>query len=510
MSAKSKKLTSAKRANVCLIVEGCYPFVAGGVSTWLDWLIRGNPQISFSVVAIVADPAPREPRYRLPPNVIQFDVLALHQTFSFSSWDGGNTAPHVQSAFVEELIALVGGGRLATFRRVAELFHEEENGFTPQALMASPLSWRLCCETYRRLMPHASFLHFFWAWRALFGGLFSVLGFQLPEADVYHTISTGYAGLLAARGAVETGSPAIITEHGIYTNERRIEILMAEWISDTVDKGLDLNDSRLDLRDVWIQIFEAHSHVCYEACARIITLYEDNQRLQLALGAPAERLLIIPNGIDSGRFEHINIEKNPTQPTIALVGRVVPIKDVKCYIEAASIIRQRFVNVRALIMGPIDEDKQYYDECAQLITKLGLHDVVIFTGSVNIAEYFPSIHVVVLTSLSEAQPLVILEAGAAGIPCVATDVGSCRELINGRLSEYPSLGSGGDITQLVNPQQTADATIRLLEDEDSRRRKGQALRSRVSQYYSSRESLNSYKQLYDELITSSPASNNSR
>ena len=86
-------------------------------------------------------------------------------------------------------------------------------------------------------MPHESFLHFFWAWRALFGGLVATLSFPLPPARVYHTVSTGYAGLLAARAAVETGRPALITEHGIYTNERRIEILQADWIVDTVDKG---------------------------------------------------------------------------------------------------------------------------------------------------------------------------------------------------------------------------------------------------------------------------------
>ena len=100
-------------------------------------------------------------------------------------------------------------------------------------------------------MPHESFLHFFWAWRALFGGLVATLSFPLPPARVYHTVSTGYAGLLAARATVETGRPAIITEHGIYTNERRIEILQADWIVDTVDKGFAIHDPRRDLRDFW-------------------------------------------------------------------------------------------------------------------------------------------------------------------------------------------------------------------------------------------------------------------
>ena len=108
-----------------------------------------------------------------------------------------------------------------------------------------------------------------------------------------------------------------------------------------------------------------------------------------------------------------------------------------------------------------------------------LDDTVVFTGAVNIFDYLPRIHVVALTSLSEAQPLVLLEAGAAGIPCVATDVGSCREILEGRSNETPRLGNGGEVTALVNPEQTADAVIRLLMDEEGRRNQGEILRSRV-------------------------------
>ena len=72
-------MTSAKApvADICIVVEGCYPFVAGGVSSWLDWLLRKQPDTSFSVVAITADAAPRELKYELPPNVISFSTLPL-------------------------------------------------------------------------------------------------------------------------------------------------------------------------------------------------------------------------------------------------------------------------------------------------------------------------------------------------------------------------------------------------------------------------------------------------
>jgi glycosyltransferase involved in cell wall biosynthesis len=496
-----KQRPKVVEADICLIVEGCYPYVAGGVSSWIDWLIRGNPRLTFSVVAIVAGSEPREARYRLPDNVVGLQDLQLHGDFGSTDWrEHGDTASDVGNALSETLIELVKSGGLPAFQDLVRLVNDPVRGLSLPSLMASRLSWQVTCQMYERLMPHASFLHFFWAWRALFGGLFAVLKAPLPPARIYHTISTGYAGLFAARAAIETGRPTLITEHGIYTNERRIEILMAEWICDTVDKGISLHDERVDLRDIWMQIFDAHALICYQACRRIITLYEDNQRLQRALGAPPERLAVIANGIDLAKFSGIARAECDATPTIALIGRVVPIKDVKSYIEAASILARDVPNLRALVLGPTDEDQGYYEECLTLVAELGMSEIVQFTGPVRIVDYLAEIHVVVLTSLSEAQPLVILEAGAAGIPCVATDVGSCREILEGRSSEIPRLGPGGVVTPLVDPGATAAAIAGLLLDPERRQAAGEALRARVRRYYASEDALAAYRDTYAELL----------
>ena len=59
----------ARETDVCIIVEGCYPYVPGGVSGWIDWLIRSQTETSFSVVALWPKPTSQPPRYALPPNV---------------------------------------------------------------------------------------------------------------------------------------------------------------------------------------------------------------------------------------------------------------------------------------------------------------------------------------------------------------------------------------------------------------------------------------------------------
>ena len=302
-------------------------------------------------------------------------------------------------------------GNLEELARVGSLLAPLVKARRTADLINSPLAWKLVCDLYERAMPHESFLHFFWAWRALFGGLLATLAFPLPPARVYHTVSTGYAGLLAARAAVETGRPALITEHGIYTNERRIEILQADWIVDTVDKGFSLHDPRRDLRDFWTAAFEGYARTCYQACAEVLTLHEANQSAQLAMGANRARMRIIPNGVDCTALGKLPQAGADEPPTVALVGRVVPIKDIKTYLQAVHLLRSQFPDLRAWVLGPTDEQPEYFEVCKAMVADMSLSATALtFTGKVDVTRYFPRMHVNVLTSLSESQPLSMLES----------------------------------------------------------------------------------------------------
>jgi polysaccharide biosynthesis protein PelF len=483
--------------DVCIIVEGCYPYISGGVSAWIDWLIKTQPHMRFSIVTLWPRPTTQPPKYQMPPNVVSFQHLFLQ--------DFGDrpiirhSIPANTDEMADALSAFITGGGTANLTRVINALRDMSQTIDPQTMFNSPVAWNIVRRMYDRSMPYSSFLDFFWAWRALLGGLFATLQFKLPRARVYHTISTGYAGVLAARAAIETGRPALLTEHGIYTNERRIELLMADWVADTVQKGHALDDPRLDLRDMWIQAFEAYARTCYEACTSIVTLYQDNQRAQRFLGATEQQLSVIANGIDLERFTAIKLADASVPPTMALIGRVVPIKDVKSFITAAHALKAQVPNVRALVLGPTDEDPEYFAECEQLVADLDLTGTVEFTGSVNILEYLSRIHVCVLTSLSESQPLVVLEAGAAGIPFVSTNVGSCREIIEGRSDENPALGPGGIVTDLVAPLQIATAVASLLADAQKRQRYGASLKARVAETYTSAQAVASYRGLYERL-----------
>jgi glycosyltransferase involved in cell wall biosynthesis len=190
------------------------------------------------------------------------------------------------------------------------------------------------------------------------------------------------------------------------------------------------------------------------------------------------------------------VRKDDGIPTIAMIGRVVPIKDVKNFLRAMAALSQSIPDLRVLIMGPTDEDPDYFKECKAIVDYFVLQKTVTFTGRVDILNYMSEIDVMVSSSISEAQPLVILEAGAAGIPTVATDVGACREMIMGKQDENPALGPGGLVVSPSNPQALAESVFKLLTDHEFHARCSAAMRARVGAYYNKQDQYVAYRDLY--------------
>lgn len=489
---------TAAAVDVCLLMEGSYPYVAGGVSTWTHDLIKAHPDLSFHVVALVADRSARKPAYELPPNVKGLSHVYLQEPDPGWPWTARQR--ELFRRLEEPLRRLQQGGGLAELREVVDLLAPRRGRIGRRVLLNSEDAFRMVVRLYEATLPDASFLEYFWGMRALMGGLFATMLAPMPRARVYHAISTGYAGLFAARAKLETGRPVLLTEHGIYTNERRIEILMAEWLFEGSDVSLAVEKKKRDLRDLWLDTFASYSKACYDACDRIVTLYGGNQEFQRRQGADPAKLMIIPNGIDYAGYSRVARDTAERPPTIALIGRVVPIKDVKTFIRAAGILRGDIPDLKAMILGPLEEDPQYVEECRTIVRHLGLEDTVIFAGRVRLTDWLGRIDAIALTSVSEAQPLVILEAGASGVPTVATDVGSCSELLLGRPDEEPPLGPGGAVTALAAPLETARELRALLLDPLWRERCSTAIKERVSRYYDKVEIDRIYRALYDAHI----------
>ncbi len=492
---------SDREYDVCLLLEGTYPYIPGGVSSWVHDLIRSLPHLQFTGVSIM--PSSEEewkPRYEIPPNFSGLRHIYLHDPLPITP----NRLHRVSKKSMRHIEHFHQGlkeGGFKSFPEVVQLFRD---GKMPlHSLIHGKRSWNFVVQNYDPEENDSSFIDYFWTYRISHLSMFKILNSNLPRARMYHTISTGYAGLLAAVANVSMQRPILLTEHGIYFKERKIEISQAEWIYDAAGNTMRVGANLGELKDLWISLFNSLSKITYAHAAQIITLYEGNRQMQIADGAPAEKTRVIPNGIDIDRFLPIAKQKalgaSKDTYTIGFVGRVVPIKDVKTFLRACKIVSMRMPDIQVYIMGPTEEDKFYYNECRELVEHLDLQKVVRFTGKVNILDYFPDLDVIVLTSISEAQPLVLLEANCAGIPAVATDVGACRELLEGRTEEDKAIGPSGLISRSADPLNTGDCILRLLENDELRRQMALSGLKRVQTFYNDADLYKAYKELYASL-----------
>ena len=321
---------------------------------------------------------------------------------------------------------------------------------------------------------------------------------------MYHTISTGYAGFLGAMLKRRTNKPLLLSEHGIYTKERKIDLFQSEWISD--NRGLvEKNNSEMAyFREKWVNFFTELGRECYQASDRIVALYERNRERQMEDGAPPDRTLNIPNGIDLPRMQKVRAARGEAIPPVAcLIGRVVPIKDVKTFLRAMRTLVNVIPEAEGWIAGPEDEDKDYAKECRGLVASLGLEKNVKFLGFQKIDELLPKVGVIVLSSISEALPLVLLEGFAAGVPAVSTDVGSCRQLIEGLDEDDRAYGKAGEVVGIADPEALGNAVAQLLKDKDAWFQAQQAGIRRVENLYTQEMMFGAYRDLYRSLLDDS-------
>jgi len=494
-----------KTADICLILEGTYPFVSGGVSSWVHHLTSHLSHLTFTVLHISPKRGFYTKRhvYKMPPNVLGVKEVYLHDYVISSK--GRPTDLRAKVEFFRDLVRDMVEGRSGSFASFLRALQAEGNeGFSSFDLLQTPESWDVLVENYRKEAGEESFLNFFWTWRYAYLPLFNLLSAKIPQARVYHTISTGYAGLLAAGAKVKFVRPMLLTEHGIYTKERRIEINRSDWIQDWDSGELVAERQAPYFRRYWIRQFQMMSRITYEYADKILTLYVDNTREQIKDGADPRRLRVIPNGIDLERFgeaaDAFDARGDNDRFTVCFVGRVCPIKDIMTFVSAMRLVADEIPDVKVRVLGPMDEDPDYAEMCQRHARQLGLEKNMAFEGKVNVLEEFPKVDVMVLTSISEAQPLVILEAGAVGIPTVATDVGSCDELLYGTTPEDRALGVGGIVTPMASPGETAAAILQLYHDPGLRRRMRDAMRARVKKFYDQRDMVAAYDELYQRHI----------
>lgn len=467
---------------VCFICEGSYPFVPGGVASWVHTLISQFRDIEFVIWAI-ATTREEMPEYRcrIPDNVKEIHTVYIGDVV----FSGKRNEVHLTSEEKQALRELiVNNVNDINWTVITQIAKKHKNCISD--LLMSEAFFEICRDEYLRQNSKKIFLHFLWNFRGIFLPLLYVLGQDIPKADIYHAVSAGYAGFLGSCASRVEKAPLLLSEHGIYTREREEDIIRSQWVAG-------------EFKELWIDFFKKLSFIAYQQASVVTTLFEVNRSLQIELNCPPEKIVIIPNGVNAEDFASCRKKNKGTSPvTLGAVLRVVSIKDVKTMLLAFDIVKKSVPDVRLKIMGNCSEDPDYYRECVELLEDLGTEDVE-FLGQVNIKEHLPQVDLLLLTSISEGQPLAVLEGLAAEIPFISTNVGDCKALLTGE-REDDSFGDAGVIVPVMNSRAIAYAVLRCIRNPKKLDAMGLAGRKRVEAYYSCKDMLTQFRNIYERLV----------
>jgi glycosyltransferase involved in cell wall biosynthesis len=499
------RFPQAQDVDVMLLLEGTFPFVSGGVSSWVNQIIRGFPAIRFGAIFLGSRAEDYgDLRYPLPDNLVHLEIVYLFEeqpnppiTRVKASKDAMALVESVHSLFETNMRAPHCEHLFASMMNEAG----PDGKLSHETFLYSEASWEYIKKTYRRRSTDPSFVDYFWTIRTIHTPFWRLRAAALrsPRAKIYHSVSTGYAGILGVLLKHRYKRPFMLSEHGIYVKERKIDLYQAQWLKDN-RSVFERDPSRVSyFRQLWIRFFEHLGYVTYQAADDIVALYEANRQRQLQDGAPPERTTNIPNGIDVARFAPLRAQRPEQIPQVlCLIGRVVPIKDIKTFIRAMRTVVNHLPAAQAWIAGPEDESPEYAQECREITQQLGLENQVKFLGFQKLTELLPKVGLVVLSSISEALPLVILEGYAAGVPTLSTDVGSCRQLVFGLPGEDAALGASGRVVRIADPQALAQAALELLGDARAWQQASEAAIKRVETYYSQDMMFARYQHLYEK------------
>lgn len=177
---------------------------------------------------------------------------------------------------------------------------------------------------------------------------------------------------------------------------------------------------------------------------RVFSVADSLKRHVTTLGADADKILVVGNGVDSLKFSPVpKVEARASlglpidSPVLVTIGGLVERKGFHRVIEVLPELRRQFPNLIYLVVGGASAEGNRREDLEAQVARLGLMDAVRFLGALPSEQlHIPlsAADVFVLATRNEGWANVFLEAMACGLPVVTTDVGGNREVVrDGRL-----------------------------------------------------------------------------
>ncbi len=481
-----------KRLKVALTGEGTYPYVTGGVSVWADILINKMKNIDFILIPILMTPYIKL-KYQIPPNVVQMIKVPLWGSEEPSEFVHSDKFSEIyrrklktinERDSIKNIVEMISGiidfiyGKKDDYDELGDImvrFYDFFQVYDYHETFRDKIVWDAYISKTEEIFKERnvdipSVYDMIESLRFLFR-FFIVLLAHVPEAHVYHSSAAAFCGIPCVIAKKKYGSKFILTEHGIYAREQYL-YASREGIAYRTKEFL------LGLIGMIVKLNYHYADVISPVC-------NYNKRWELRWGANDENIQTIYNGIDVLRFKKLDVQRSD-RPTVVMVARLDPLKDIETFIRTCDIVRKKIPNVLFKLYGPY-VDEEYYKKCTDLCDKLGLGDNFQFAGLTDRPEVaYNEGDVVMLTSISEAFPFTVIEAMACEKVVISSDVGGTKEVLEGF----------GYIVKPKDYKGFAEATIKVLSNMEDAKKLGLDARERILLGFTIEDMVDNYSDLY--------------
>jgi glycosyltransferase involved in cell wall biosynthesis len=233
-----------------------------------------------------------------------------------------------------------------------------------------------------------------------------------------------------------------------------------------------------------------------DSCDEFVVLSKNLANDATDLGIPSKKVTVIPNGVDFEQF-HPNIESQDIkkelnlkndEKVILFIGRLSLVKRVNILIDVSKQLLKEGFKIKTVIVG----DGEYKDYYKRMV---GNNENIIFVGFIpylEIQKYIAVADVLVLPSLSEGLPNILLEAAACAKPVVATNTGGISDIV--------IHGKTGFLVDQENFNSFLEYIRLILNDEDLAKKLGNNAYEHVKKEFNWSMIVEHYEQIYESFV----------
>ena len=483
------------RIKVAWTGEGTYPYVLGGVSVWADILIHELRNIDFTLIPIQMHPYVKL-KFDIPPNVVDILNVPLWGTeepieyirkIEFSKIYKSKIKTRVKNSIkdLEPIIVLVLDHifrKKNDFNALGEAlfqFYEYFQTYDYYETFRGESIWvvykKYILQHYENETENIpTVFDMIEGLRYLYRFFISMLP-TLPEADIYHSSAAAFCGLSCIIAKKKYGSKFLLTEHGVYIREQYL--------------AASRNQMPYRTKEFLMGLITLVSKLNFHFADIVSPVCDYNARWEKRWGTDERKIHTIYNGIDTNIYRKFDVTKNEDRPTVVMVARIDPLKDIETFIRTAKLVAKAIPNVLFKLYGPMVDEK-YFHLCQDLIKELKIEENFVFAGKTDSPQTaYNEGDVVMLTSISEAFPFVVIEAMACEKVVISSDVGGTKEVLEGF----------GYVVKPKDYAEFADKVIYVLKNPDIARSMGLDARESILNGFTIEDMVENYGKVYKNL-----------